>query len=341
MRILAITNMYPSPDDPAFGVFVASQMESIREAGHEVDIRVINGRKGGMLAYGRAIRRVRDLTRTGAYDLVHAHYGLTGYVASFGSLPFVVSYCGDDLLGTPDGRGGLTWKSRIVRRLSCSAARSAAGLICKSEGLRATLPRAVDRARARVIANGVDTRLFSPGSRRDARQALELPLEEYLVLFPHTPGERRKRLDLAEAAMARLDVLGVRARLWKVSGVRHEDMARCYQAADCMLLTSDWEGSPNTVKEASCCDLPVVSVDAGDAADWIRLARGSVLVARDPVAIADALRRVLTCRERADGTVVRRHLALPAVAARIIEVYREALHGPREERKILKRAAAT
>lgn len=331
LRILAVTNMYPTAEDPAFGVFVASQMESIRQAGHTVEVQVIDGRRGP-LAYLEAVRRLRNAGREPGFDLVHAHYGLSGYAASLAPLPFVVSFCGDDLLGTPDGAGGLTWKSRVARRLSRTAARKAAGIICKSEGLRLALPRTEDRERARVIPNGVDVHRFAPGSRADARAALGLPEDEMLVLFPHTSGERRKRLDLAEAAMGRLAARGVEARLWQVAGLPQARMAHCYRAADCLLLTSDWEGSPNVVKEALCCDLPVVSVDAGDVAEWIGLTHGGAIAPRDPEALATALASALVPRRRVDGSALRRTLALPEIAARIVAVYRDALADRRPAR---------
>lgn len=109
-------------------------------------------------------------------------------------------------------------------------------------------------------------------------------------------------------------------------------MAHCYRAADCLLLTSDWEGSPNVVKEALCCDLPVVSVDAGDVAEWIGLTHGGAIAPRDPEALATALASALVPRRRVDGSALRRTLALPEIAARIVAVYRDALADRRPAR---------
>ena len=321
LRVLALTNMYPTPEDPAFGAFVASQMNSIAEAGHSVEIDRIEGRRG-VAAYPRAIARVRALARSGSFDLVHAHYGLSGFVASFQPLPFVVSFCGDDLLGTPAPGGGITMKSRLSRSLSRHAATRAAAIICKSAELRDALPRSQDRARARVIPNGVDLRLFRPGDRLDARRKLNLDPGELLILFPHTPEERRKRVDLARAAVDLLVKSGRPARLLIVSGRRPDEMPDFYQAADCLLLTSDWEGSPNVVKEALCCDLPVVSVNAGDVREWLDLAGYSV-VERNPAAIAAALARIPRGPAKGSGERIRSRLALPTIAAEIEAVYRD------------------
>jgi glycosyltransferase involved in cell wall biosynthesis len=325
--------MYPTPEDPTFGSFVASQMTSIAGAGAAVDVCFINGRRSAW-AYLAAPLGVRRRARRGRFDVVHAHYGLSGFVAGFQPLPLVVSFCGDDLLGTPDGRGGHTPKSRVIRRLSLVAARRADGIICKSDELRDQLPRGALRDRARVIPNGVDTSRFAPGDRLAARRRLGVSPDAKLVLFPHTRREaRRKRFDLAEAALAALGCQGLAAELWVVNGVAPRDMPDYYRAADCVLLTSDHEGSPNVIKEALCCDLPVVTVDAGDVRRWLALAPGCAVVARDPAAIAAGLRTVFATAPGVDGSRVRAALGLAATAERVIGVYDEAIRRHRSARR--------
>jgi glycosyltransferase involved in cell wall biosynthesis len=299
-------------------------MQSIADTGVQVRIELIDGRRRAW-AYGIAIPRIRRLARSRQFDLVHCHYGLSGFAAAFQPLPLVVSFCGDDLYGTPNGRGGITSKSRVAKRLSHFAACRADAIICKSEDMRHRLPRAADIARALVIPNGVDTTRFSPGDRLEARKQLGVGPAEQLILFPHTPTERRKRLDVAEAAVARLRQRGASPRLLIVQGVPPERMPLYYRAADCLLLTSDWEGSPNVVKEALCCDLPVVSVDVGDVRQWLDEVPGNRVVARDPGAIAAALRDLIHIGSRVDGTPVRAVVGLPRIARRVLDAYRVAL----------------
>jgi glycosyltransferase involved in cell wall biosynthesis len=325
LRVLAVTNMYPTAEDATFGAFVASQMRSIAALGLEVDVHFVNGRRGDgeyLVAPLKIHRRLRDC----AYDIVHAHYGLTGFVAGFHSRPLVVSFCGDDLLGTPDGRGGTRLKSRLVVQLSYLAAMRADAIICKSIGLRDSLPRQIDRQRAVVLGNGVDTRLFRPGDRNAARKRLGLSEHERLVIFPHSQRQRHvKRFDLAEVATQLLPTFGTAARLWMVNGVAPTQMALHYQAADCFLMTSDHEGSPNTVKEALCCGLPVVSVDVGDVRRWTDLAPGCRIVERDPRAIAAGLAAILAGPRLVDGKAVRQAVSLERVAQQVVDVYRGAL----------------
>ena len=324
VRVLVVTNMYPTLEHSSYGAFVATQVRSLSAAGAEVTVEFIDGRRTAA-AYALAPLRIRRLARSGRFDLVHAHYGLTGWVAGFHALPLVVTYHGDDLLGTPRPGGRLTVKSRITRLLGQRAARRAAAVVCVSDNLRQALGRAADRARARVIPMGVDTTVFSPGERSAARARLGLAPEARLVLFPNTPGEARKRLDLATASVARLNAGRANARLWVVSGVPAERMPDYFRAADCLLLTSDWEGSPMVVKEALSVDLPVVSVDAGDARFWLEQTAGCRVVARDPAAIAAAVAEVLEGPGRVDGAAVRAAVAIECVARRVLAVYREVL----------------
>jgi len=316
--------MYPTDRDPTYGTFVRTQIESIIKLGVDVDVRFVDGRGAGW-RYAIAAAEVSRVTSRKHYDLVHAHYGLTGFVSLGSRCPLVVSFCGDDLLGTPNGRGGLTAKSRIVQRLSYVASRRADAIICKSEGMRRSLPGEPERRRAHVIPNGVDTSLFKPGDRLKARRALATKPMERLVLFPNTPSERRKRLDLAEAGVKALNDDGIAAKLWVVTQVPPEQMPIHYQAADCLLLTSDWEGSPNVVKEALCCDLPVVSVAVGDVARWLDCVPGCRIVDRSSESVAQGLRTVLSAHSRVDGEPVRRQVGLDTIAKHILEVYEEAL----------------
>jgi glycosyltransferase involved in cell wall biosynthesis len=325
LRVLAVTNLYPSPRDPVFGIFVQRQMQAVQRSGVSVSYEIIDGRASSW-NYVTAYRRVTRLARPGAFDVVHAHYGLSGFVAAGQPLPLVVSFCGDDLNGSSNGRGGITAKSRITRQLSFLAAYRADAIICKSAALRDRLPRVRDRERAHVIPNGVDTTVFHPGDRTAARGRLGVGSDEHLVLFPHAVTQRAvKRFDLAEAAVERLHAEGMNVRLWVVAGVPPRDMPDYYRAADCLLLTSDHEGSPNVVKEAIVCDVPVVSVDAGDVTRWMALAAGCRVVAREPGDIARGIAEVLAGPRRVDGSRVRNEIREDAVAAKIVAIYEEVI----------------
>jgi glycosyltransferase involved in cell wall biosynthesis len=320
VRVLIVTNMWPRPDRPGFGTFVVAQAESLEAAGVAVAPFVIAGDRTRH-TYFTCIPALRRAVGQFRPDVVHAHFGYSGFPASFQPVPLVVSFCGDDLLGAP-GIRGITLRSRAGLALSHAAARRADAIICKSANLVAVLPRVVDRARAHVIPNGVDFDRFSPGDRTASRRRLGIPPDAEVVLFPHDPRQaRHKGFALADAAMKRLVRTRPQLRFLHVSGQAHAAMPDWYRAADCLLLTSEAEGSPNVVKEALACGCPVASVDVGDVRRWLAMSRGCVLVDRDEAAVADGVGQVLEAAIRPDPADVRHVLDSRVIARQLIAVY--------------------
>jgi glycosyltransferase involved in cell wall biosynthesis len=150
-----------------------------------------------------------------------------------------------------------------------------------------------------------------------------------LVLFPSTPNEPRKRLDLARAAFEEARALVPDSELRVVSGVPHDLMPEFFRAADCTLLTSDWEGSPNVVKESLFCGTPVVTTDVGDVRRWIPMARHSEIVDRNPAAIAAALVRVLAEPRREDPAPFVAGFSVAAVTNTVLSLAAAARAGER------------
>jgi glycosyltransferase involved in cell wall biosynthesis len=268
-------------------------------------------------------RAVRDFKA----DIVYAIYGFTGWVALWQPRPVVLSLAGDDALGSPSARGGITAKSRLGIALSNWAAGCAAAVCVQSEEMRSRLWTKRLRRRAMVVPYGVDPQRFHPGDRVEARLRLQIPLDERLVIFPSTPTEPRKRLDRAEAAMALVREVVPEAVMRIVTRVPHAAMPEYYRAADCCLLTSDWEGSPNVVKEALLSGLPVVTTDVGDVGRWVPLSSESAICPPVPDALARAIVRVLRERRRVDPSPFVAGFSSRAIAGRMVEIFKNVLRG--------------
>ena len=119
-RVLVVTNLWPR-DGSYRGVFVEEQVQALRRLGYPVDVEVV-AQARGRADYLGAVPRVRRRARTGGYDLVHIHYGLTALAARYaGPVPRVLTLHGSDVrvpwqaLATRLGSGG------VVARIYVSA----------------------------------------------------------------------------------------------------------------------------------------------------------------------------------------------------------------------------
>lgn len=275
VRILCVTNMYPSPHRPGSGAFVRQQVEQLRRFGHTVDVIDILGSQSKM-NYLRGTLDVMRMTSAVAYDIVHAHYGYSAYPAMFRlQAPLVITLHGTDVIGT-----------RTFERLSTRAVSYFAdAVIVVSEGLRKRIPGI-------VIPCGVDLGVFKPYDRDKARARLGWPKDKRIVLFPFDPARPEKRYDLARASVERLVQEGVDAELMTVVNVPNGEMPWYYSAADALLLCSDYEGSPTSIKEALACNRPVVATEVGDVSELLNGIAGTRICPQDDGAIARNLREV-------------------------------------------------
>lgn len=326
MRILAVTNVYPTREAPASGTFIEQQIKSLTEIGLKVDILFVNRAQDGMRSYLGVARKVREAVASFHYDVVHVMYGgviADEVVRNVHRTPTIVSFCGSDLLG--ENLSGTVRKviSKYGIRASQRAAKRAAGIIVKSRNLYAALPADVDFSKVRIIPNGVDLRLFKPLDRGHCRKRLRWDENEFHVLFPTNSGDPCKRFWLANAAVEGLRNLGMPIQIHQLRGVPHCEVPIWLNASDVLLLTSLQEGSPNIVKEALACNLPVVSVDVGDVRQRIHGVEGCHLVSPDPGDLGLKLQMVLNGGRRVPGRSKMAELSLPRVALQLKRFYED------------------
>jgi hypothetical protein len=157
VRILLVSQMYPGPDAPDLGVFVAQLERALLERGHEIERAVLDSRAGGKRRYLTLARRTRRAARRFRPDVVYAHFLVpTGLVAGLASsAPLVVTAHGRDVRNVGEIRGVAALTRRTIRR--------AATVIAVSDYLRRELEAKVPEAvgKTQVIDSGVDLERFT------------------------------------------------------------------------------------------------------------------------------------------------------------------------------------
>ena len=317
--VLVVTNIWPDAERPAYGIFVRRQVDSLRRAGLRCDVLYIRGWLS-FRAYVVAAARLAasNLAWRGRYRIVHAHAAEAGLAARLRlGTPVIVSYLGDDVLGDRDELGRTAaagrWRSRLVRWHS----QLFDATITKSRVMEDALP-ARTRRKNHVIPNGVDRNLFAPMEREAARRELGWADEPTALFVATKPRSPAKRLWLAERAATAAGV-----RLHVVDNVDPAEMPRLMSAADCLLVTSAVEGSPNAVKEALMCNLPVVATSVGDISERLQGVRPSWICPPAEEAFAEALRACIAAGVRSNGRDVASDLDEDRIARRLLTLYEE------------------
>jgi teichuronic acid biosynthesis glycosyltransferase TuaC len=311
MRVLVVTNLTPDAGAPQRGRWVIDQVKAIRERGIEVELFMF---PLGKRNYLPATRRLRRLLRRRSFDLVHAHYGIAGWCARLaGARPLVVTFHGTDVRHRTVG----AMSRRLAGRLDLCATVSRA--LFGPENGRPGLP--VPPGRAAVLPCGPDLGRFSPLPRVEARREIGLEPDGRFLFFPANPQRPEKRYDRAREVARRAG-----AELLSGGDIEPDRMPLWVNAANAVLLTSDYEGFGMVALESLACDVPVLSTPVGIAPHAISGVRGCLVAPFDAETWATTLRPHL---DSADPRVAGRQRALSfsaeRMAERVVIAYRELL----------------
>lgn len=279
MRVLTVTNMYPTADTPTYGTFVADEVAALRADPRiaACPVMFVDGRRHPV-NYLRAVGRLRRMIRRTSPDVVHAHYGLAGAVAvTQRAIPTVITFHTGDLE-----------LARWQRTVSRQAYRRASENICVSRRAMTQLP-----GPAHHLTCGVDVDLFTPRDRASARTAHGVGDGEIALLFPSSPAVPKKAYPRFAEVRDVLAQRGHKVRELVLRGLRRDEVPELMAAADVMVMTSTQEGAPVAVMEALACGLGVVATPAGDVAEMLEGARNAFCAEFDAVAFADAVERAV------------------------------------------------
>ncbi len=303
------------------GPIVRSQGDSLIKAG--VDLQYFTITKKGLFGYLSETFRLRVFLKSNRVDIIHAHYSLTALLCVFARKKekLVVSFMGSDLLGARKSDGSKALLSRLLATVIARfAGMFAHCIIVKSN----EMIRHVIRNKAVLIPNGVNIELFKPDNKVAAKEKLGFSKSEKLVIFVSDPARTEKNYRLSKGAVERLqwpDVV-----LKPLFGTSQPELVDFYNAADVMVLSSFYEGSPNVIKEAMACNVPVVSTKVGDVQWVIGDTSGCYLADHDVDDFAAKLKLALCFAEEEGRTNGRQRIMQlgldgESVANRLLDAY--------------------
>jgi glycosyltransferase involved in cell wall biosynthesis len=310
MRVLVVTNFVPDAAAPQRGRWVFDQVEEMRQLGIEVDVFTF---PPGSSHYLPAAWRLRRLLRGETFDLVHVHYGLTAWSALLaGARPLVVTFHGTDVrhpvVGPLSRR--IAWRSDLVATVSRS--------LFGPEAARPGLSRVPGSA---VLPCGPDLGRFRPLPRAEARRQLGLDSAGRYLLFPANPRRAEKRVDRAREVAAASG-----AELLTGGSIDPDQMPLWVNAANAVIVTSDYEGFGLTCVEALACNVPVLSTPVGIAPFALAGIAGTTCAPFDPARWSDAARPHVDAPDpRIEGAARAASLSAVRMAERTIVAYREVL----------------
>lgn len=161
-----------------------------------------------------------------------------------------------------------------------------------------------------VIANSVNTEVFTLRDKHVCREVLGLPKGEKIILFCcQDLSNNRKGFDLLLNAIPYIKhdcmfaIIGKSDRVKFPDGIRYRAfgtlkdellMSMIYSAADGFVLPSREDNLPNTMLESLCCGTPVISFSNGGMRDSIDDGTSGILIEpQSPKALAEGISRFL------------------------------------------------
>ena len=290
VRILHVTTNYPTPEFPIFGIFVKEQVESLQKIGVDCDVFYCDGQNKGFKKYITYLPSLWKKAMFGGYDIIHCHHALSAVLLTMTGAPLfkkvILSYQND-----PTHEWG-DWTFRIFN------------MLFKRFIIKNPSPY-LQKKKFVYLPNGCNQDFFHPMDMTECRKKLGWEIDkQYIIYMDSNKGVRtQKRKDRFDKVIALLNS----KRGWKVEEVVMRNIERSFvplylNAANLHLISSDFEGSPNSVKECMCCNTPVVSTPVGNVPEMIGDISGAYVTKGFSVEeLAECCDKVLRARNPFEG----------------------------------------
>ena len=299
--------------------FIMEQVDALRSLGH--DVQYVTAKRGGIGGYVELYRNLKKAIHEIQLDIVHAHYGICGFIANLQrQVPVVVTYPGSDI------------NNKKIRPISILAMRLSKYNLFMSKRQIAKVQRYAKPEKIEILRYGIMLDLFQQRDKALARREMRLDFNKRYVLFSSKFTRLDKDPDLAKEVVAIVDKRRRDAGLSGVEllpltgGYTKEEMVSLMNAVDAAIVTSKSEGSPQFTKEVMACGTPIVSVDVGDVYEQVEGLEGCWVInelGNERVnELAKALENAIEFgKTNGHQHIKNMHLDNMQVAERLVEIY--------------------
>ena len=287
---------------------VQAQANSI--ASNNISIEFFKISENGMKGYLNAVFPLRRKIQKGKFDIIHAHYSLSGFVAALaGAKPLIVSLMGSDV----KSRSLSKFLVRFFKLFFWEVT------IVKSADMQRTL----NVNNVEIIPNGVNIKKFYPICQSEAIKFLCWNTNTKHILFPSNPSRLEKNYKLLNKS---IQLIKYNIEIHFLKDIAHEEVNYYYNAADIIALPSLREGSPNAIKEAMACNRPIVSTNVGDVNYLLENVQGTFISSYAPEDFAIKIEKALQfMKSNGRERIKEIKLLSEDIALRLIEIYKRTL----------------
>ena len=279
IKVLVVTGQYPDSFNPLINIFIKEQVDSLIERYQDLEIQVFNiHTEINKLNYLKRRSKFKQFVNQNNFDIVHYHYGLTALIGLNQNIKAkqIITFHGSDL--------NMVMLHRIVSKLAVMQ-------FDHSIVVSVPLLNEIKFRNHSVISCGVNTDLFRPMDKTECRRLLGLPVEKKLILFPGAKTNPIKNFKFLERVLLHLDK--EKFEVIELKNIQRKDVPLFLNSADVVTLTSLNEGSPQVLKEAAFCRVPIVTVDVVDVAFILEGSNNSHIVERDEKLFAQKIIQVV------------------------------------------------
>ncbi|MCO4293681.1 glycosyltransferase family 4 protein [Solitalea sp. MAHUQ-68] len=252
MKILFITNMYPTKDHIYQGIHVKEQIEYLSQTQiFDHEIYIING-KASKLNYLKSIFQINKLICSKEIDILHIHFGLSGLFMLFNPFiktPSVLTLHGSDIT-----------KPGLMQTITRIVARKVNRIIILNDKMRILLNTSLNNLYK--IPCGINIDQFSLNRKNGATS-------DFIIGFPGDKNRPEKNYKLFKKIIIKLAEAHKNIKIIEFHNLTRAQVIEKLSTLDCLLMTSIREGSPQIIKEAMASGVPVISTNVGDVSNLL------------------------------------------------------------------------